>query len=365
MNNRNLLLSFAILFSMVALHVGHLSAQSSETMFLNNLDSNTVDTSAYSRPQDITAYTDTLIPLKIRLFPEYPRPGEKVIAKVEGFETDLPNDIIEWSADGAVLGSGPGKTTITFNAPDVGNTKYITARAIDNRGRSFSATYTITPNTVDLVWETDTYTPPFFEGKALQSSGSKIRLTAFATIYNANLNLYTPSELIYTWRQNNKKITELSGRGRQSVTISNDNVVGPLNVTVDVTSPDDVGYGGRASLNLEVIQPKIVFYEDHPLMGIRYETALPVTTKLSGEEVQIVAEPYYFTADRRNADDLEYSWLINGAQSRGLSNTGSAIVLKGASNANAAANIDVRIRNKTLYMQSARQAISVISSGDQ
>ncbi len=362
--NRNALLSFAIIFCMV-IGASRLHAQSSNPFSGDNMESMDLTPLNSFSNHTMTAFTDPQIALKIELIPPYPRPGEKVIARISGFETDLPNDSIEWSLNGDVVARGAGQTTLSLVAPRAGDTMYILARARETTGREYSAGYPLTPGTVELIWESDTYTPPFFEGKALQTAGSKIRLTALPSISISGEDQIPPSAFMYTWRQGNKVMTALSGIGRQTVTVTNKNLIGPLDITVTVTDPKDSRIGGTGKLSLDVVQPKIVFYEDHPLMGIRYDTALPVTTTLHGEEVQIIAEPFYFTAARRSADDLQYSWLINGTESKDLSNTGSAIVLRGATNAKAAANIDVRVRNKTQYMQSARQAISVISTPEQ
>jgi hypothetical protein len=315
---------------------------------------------------NITAFTNTQTNLTIQTFPQYPRPGDSVVAKVSGLITDLTNDSITWFLNGNPIATGPGKATASFTVGKFGELSHLTAQATDPKtGATYSANYTVSPSTVDLIWETDTYTPPFYEGKALQTAGSKVRLTAFPKITDTYGNLISPNDLIFTWKQGTTVIPDLTGRGRQSVEISNQNVIGPLNVSVTVASVNDPSLGGSASLNLTVSNPKILFYQDHPLMGILYNAALPQSANLGGAEMQIIAEPYYFSAVDRTAPNLDYTWLVNGAKNSDLANTGSAIVLKGSAGSKASASLDVRVKNADVYMQSARGTMSVVSGQSQ
>lgn len=298
--------------------------------------------------------------MTITTFPEFPRPGEKMIVKVEGYSTDISLATITWFVDGTSVKSGPGERTITLTAPSVGGQTRIDVSVVDLKGRSYPASKVIRPGTVDLVWEADTYTPPFYQGKAVQTPGSRVRITAFANILDAKGNPIPPDNLVYSWRQGTKLLHTESGRGKQTITVKNETVVGPLAISVSVSPIDGVS-GGSAKLNLQTAQPEILFYQNHPLLGILYEHALRANTTLVESEANVVAEPYFFSGTSKSGTTLSYSWLINGSPNKNLSDTGSTIVLRGNTEGAAAATIDLRVRHKEIYLQSARQVLTVTS----
>ncbi len=57
--------------------------------------------------------------------------------------------------------------------------------------------------------------------------------------------------------------------------------------------------------------PKILFYEDHPLEGVRYRHALTDVFRVEKESATIVAEPYFFSIINPQDTDIRYEWSLN------------------------------------------------------
>lgn len=308
-------------------------------------------------PADLDRFT-------IKIFPEAPQPGQELRATVEGFATNLGRANITWVVEGRTVADGPNIRSIPLTMGGTGTSISVKAYILNETGRVFIAERTLRPTTVDLVWEANTYTPPFFKGKALQSANSLIRLTAFPVFVDSSGYTLDPGQLVYTWIQGTRTMPKISGKGQRTVTITNTEVLGALDITVRVTSPDG-SFVGIGKAKIPVAQPEVIFYEDHPLLGVRYDHALGKEAVLAGTEESVVAEPYYFSGYQKGSDVLKYSWLVNGVANTGLgADSSSAVVLKGsADGGKSLARIDLRVRHKTLFMQSARQTLSVTSGG--
>src|SRR3989344_8002173 len=55
-----------------------------------------------------------------------------------------------------------------------------------------------TGNTVDLLWEGETYTPTFYAGRSLPSAGSLVRAVAMPNVIQ-NRQRLSSSQLVFKW----------------------------------------------------------------------------------------------------------------------------------------------------------------------
>jgi hypothetical protein len=131
------------------------------------------------------------------------------------------------------------------------------------------------------LWEADTFVPQFYKGKALPTYKSIVKLTA---IPRFNTFASDPALYSYAWTAN--QIQSMGkGLGKQSVLVpmkySGSSV--PVEVTVtDHASGSDPSAttsatqlsSGSAQQRLVAVDPLILFYEDAPLLGIRFDRAL-------------------------------------------------------------------------------------------
>ena len=92
---------------------------------------------------------------------------------------------------------------------------------------------------------------------------------------------------------------------------------GPLLFQESVTSVEvsslDKSIRARKTIVLAPVEPKVVFYEKHPLKGVFYARALENTFSLLKEEFILRAEPFFFSKNALKDRSSGFSWLVNDA----------------------------------------------------
>lgn len=152
--------------------------------------------------------------------------------------------------------------------------------------------------TVDLLWSADTYTPPFYRGRALPTAHSQVTVVAmpnFGAVENLN----------FTWTKDGRNIGSASGRGKNVLVYTSDaaGVANDIRVSVDDTD---------AQLVLPVVAPRLVIYESDALQGINYEQSVDANYNLVAPEATFLAEPYYFSRASVEDNRVEFDWRLNG-----------------------------------------------------
>ncbi len=201
---------------------------------------------------------------------------------------------------------------------------------------------------VDLLWQADTYTPPFYKGRALWSNQSGITFVAVPT------GLGNPSSLNYRWTRNGTVLGSISGVGRNTMKYS-DSILGRAqNVSVDIVSPTQEVLAS-ASVSLRPITPSLLIYENNPLYGFMFHNEATGGYEISDIEVTFSAFPLFFTAAHRGDPMVWYEWRTNtGARE----NANSAIyrVPEGSSGT---AQISAQASTSVMVLQEAAKSFSV------
>ena len=247
--------------------------------------------------------------LSLRTAPEYPRPGENVRLSVLGSLTDLSSSNIKWYANGKIVAQGIGLTEASVAAGSLGSETQIRVEVAG----SDATTGVLRPTEVDLLWESDSYIPPFYRGRALPSAGSAVRLFAIPRLqYSGAQSPVSPEELIYTWKKNNKVIAPASGRGKHTALLEGPALFGTDTVSVEVRTTDG-GLRGFSSVRIASVEPLLVLYENHPLFGVLYHRALKKVDSIPEVEATLSATPYF--APSENPGDLffRYAWRVNNS----------------------------------------------------
>jgi hypothetical protein len=69
----------------------------------------------------------------------------------------------------------------------------------------------------------------------------------------------------------------------------------------------------QKSTSIIMRSPFVLFYEDSPTLGIKYEKSLGSAVDLqNGSEINLVATPYFFSASDVASPEFVYNWTING-----------------------------------------------------
>jgi len=157
---------------------------------------------------------------------------------------------------------------------------------------------------VELLFDSDSYTPPFYRGRALPSAGTNLHLQAIP-------RFGSPRTLTYTWKRNSVVLGSISGIGKSSVTIPAPDLFGTDTISVDVSSQDNTERGG-ASVTISSKDPVLVLYEDQPLFGIRLHRALAPQDSVRDVETTFAAIPYFARTQSPNDSHFSYAWTVNG-----------------------------------------------------
>lgn len=163
----------------------------------------------------------------------------------------------------------------------------------------------------DLLWETNTYTPPWYSGKALPVLQAQVKVAAVPYSMTSGVAI-SPSKLVYDWFLNYKKNINASGPGKRFFVFKiNDYDDQVVNLKVSNQSGEPL-FEKTITLSADRIEPKILFYEENILEGPRCSSAMPNDFQMSGRDLVIRAEPFFFS--KSNLEGLVYEWRMNGEQ---------------------------------------------------
>lgn len=246
-------------------------------------------------------------PLDVTMSPQYPAAGEEVRLRVSSYGIDLNRSAIVWFVDGKEIARNTTETNVTAGA--LGTTKDITVIAEEPDGLIGSGSARIRPTEVDLIWNSDSYAPPYFGGRRLAGSGARIRAEAIVRFVRPNGTTIAPNDIVYSWYRGATRLA--SGRGRTSIQFSGPGVFTTEQLSVTVQSVDGT-YVGHASTRISGVDPTIELYENHPLFGVLYHRALTGTAMTGENEQRITAVPYFAHAPMPSDTSLLYKWTVEG-----------------------------------------------------
>lgn len=151
---------------------------------------------------------------------------------------------------------------------------------------------------VGLVWETDTYTPPLYRGKALYTPGAEIRLVALPP---------DGASYRYSWRVNDSNRRQDSPENTLNLKTSS-----PRYYTVRVIVSDRLGNEvGRKTVRISPAEPAVSIHRLRPESALDYRSpAAASALPLAGGSQELVAVPWFFAG---RPTDLDYRWSRSGA----------------------------------------------------
>lgn len=202
-------------------------------------------------------------------------------------------------------------------------------------------------STVTLVWEADTYVPPFYKGKALYVDGADARILALP-----RADLGDPSSLVYVWKINGRIEDSASGAGRNYFVFRPDVFGGsPLIVAEVYKDTEKVAVG---AVRVPQVEPEVVIYPELPLAGILFGNT---PSNVEGDEITLEAYPLFFSARSKQDPALTYRWNINDERVANPSGNTGRLVLR--SEAGGAVRVDALINNTRRVLEDARGTVSL------
>jgi hypothetical protein len=248
-------------------------------------------------------------PLQMTLEPERPAPHDTVEITLQSFMTDLSTAEIVWVVNDRVVSSG-NERRMSVNAGPAGGSVKVIVRVRAADGATYSKELRLRPAEVTLLWQSEGYAPPFYRGKALAPFEGRVTVVALPLFTRENGAVVNPQELIYSWSENDEPVAELSGVGKNSFVFRGRVPIRPVDVSVVVTSKDKTLVAeARDSLYTE--PPALLFYENHPRYGIRFNRAVRSRVILEEDELKLSAVPFFFETETRDGGTVRYEWALN------------------------------------------------------
>lgn len=239
--------------------------------------------------------------LTIKSTPSNPSPLQKVQLSLSGGDLNLDSANITWSTNNRTIDGGIGKKSIEITAPESGVQGIVIANVQTNNGSNISTSISLTPGSIDLLWESiDSYVPPFYKGKALPATNSNIKITAIPT--NG-----IPNSLNYTWTKDTTVLGSLSGPNKNTIIVKNSEFSNTENIGV-VGSTNS--FNGSASISIPMNPTSVVLYRK--IDGfIDYANAYIESFSTNNPGVIFKVEPFFFSLNNKTINELVYS-IKNG-----------------------------------------------------
>lgn len=294
--------------------------------------------------------------VSISLSPQYPPPQSTARLTLRSSLYDLDSSSVTWTVNGTEVARGDAVTSIDVKTGPLGSKTEVRADVTVADGTA-SAAMTVVPTSVDLLWESDSYIPPFYDGRALPSAGSRVRLVALTHFVRPGGGEVPADQIVFTWTRDSEVLGDLSGRGKSSITVDGPTLFGTETIVVEAASVDG-STAGQALLRIPDTEPRLTLYEDHPLFGVLYHQALGATTFVPKNEMSFIAIPYFASAASGDTG-LQYEWQVNQSPVATNAAHSNEITVNAASSTGLMALINLSLTHASNYFLSVAGSWSV------
>ncbi len=302
--------------------------------------------------QEAHKVTENLTTLTVT--PEVPRAYEEATIRVTNYSTNLAEDRITWTVNGSVVQDQIGGTSITIPMRGIGEETRVVVSVMSRKlGEFFSKELLVNPGDVAILWEANTYTPPFYKGKPLPSYKSTVKLIPFPTLVSKGKNI-SPDQLLYEWKRNYRNVEALSGFGKRSASFETGGGLQEERLKLLVRDPNS-GAQTEREVTIAITEPKLLLYAGSPLFGFRYEEALGKSFLLSNEETTIKGEPYFASKEELEDGSAPLKWSQNG---KSIPSLNQSVTLHKPTTGGSS-RIDASIDNPKRILQSAKSSITI------
>lgn len=242
--------------------------------------------------------------VSIILDPQYPNPGDRVTATIDDYALNSFGSTITWYFDGLSAPGVANTRIVTFTAPAIGKSMDVVVRLTAQNGQALEAKRTITPLYLDLIIEPQTYTPLFYQGRALPTKGSIVFINALLQNSQGPID---PSKYSYNWSLNGKPI---NGGAKMGANWAQITVPYGQSSTISITIQDKGGaIIARKLVAMPSVPIELHFYEISTLLG-QSTRAITSDLILTGQSTTIKSAPYYLDTRAINGN-LVTQWDIN------------------------------------------------------
>jgi hypothetical protein len=300
-------------------------------------------------------YTYAELSATLTLTPENPGPYQKTNITLVSYSFDVDTSYITWTINGKQVRAGLGEKILTATTGAVGQTSAIRVRATLKDGSGVDLDLNLTPQGVDIMWESpESYVPPFYEGRSLPGEGATVRVVALPSMSYKGVAT-DPSQVAYSWFVNNQFMAASSGAGKQSANLRLDYLSDSSVIRVLAR---DVN-GNTATKEITIIPHSAVplFYLTDPAYGIDYSQNLGLRYETTGD-VTLAFVPYFFSNNGTLSTTTSYTWTLNGSPITPTSN--STLTLSPEKNTTGYHTLSVSVENTKRTLQKALGSLTIV-----
>lgn len=296
----------------------------------------------------VSAYAAVLDLITTKTTPRTPGENQDVTVNIESYAVNLNSANIIWYVNKEVQKEGIAEKILTLRTGNFGQKMTIDIIILTAAGEKINKQLVIAPAEIDVLWEAQTYTPPFYKGKALPSFKSLVRVTAIPRYNSLTSN---PSEYYYKWTYNRTQNVG-AALGKNSVVVPAGWSDSQIPIALETNLPG-VEWSGIQNANIHGAEAKVLFYEQAPLLGTQFEHALTKGSTGAGNEFVIRAVPYFFSTDNYQNNQLIYTWKVNGNNAIPGSDPITLTLTKPGKKAEAY-TVSLRVQNPNRILQEGR-----------
>lgn len=289
---------------------------------------------------------------QLTVTPAFVNPGDQISVALEAYSLDLNSARVEWFVNGDRYPTTGSERQIAVRLGEAGEPSTVTAVIVTVDGAEIRLNRTITPASVALVWEADTYTPPLYKGRPLFTSQSTLTLLAIPNLVQNGRQL-SSSEVVYTWEQDGVVLGSKSGRGKNTLTLAGSILSRPEIITVEATSQDG-SVSARKRITVPISNSFVRVYEESPLYGVRFNTRVDDGTVVAAEEITLRAYPFFAPVDHPRA--LNWTWTIGDVETY----TPDITLRNTTTESTGEVSVGVAMRHAELLLHSAQSSIDLI-----
>lgn len=291
----------------------------------------------------------------VSLSPPYPGPYEQVALTASSYAFDIDVALITWKRGNETLLSGVGAKKLTLTTGAGGTTIPITYTITTANGQSVTGSTTISPQSVELLYESkESYVPPFYEGRSLPSEGALVRVSAIALITEGGTRVPS-SNLSYNWYLNGEYLEGASGVGRSSVNVTLDYLTDVNEIKVLIRSPRGITTQETVSVYPHAVMP--LFYAYNDALGTDFSKTFWRRIELTGD-ITLSLEPYYLSNKGNLNSTASYGWYLDGLPVTPQEKT--LLSLRPKENASGVRTLSVIVENTKRVLQRAQSEIEII-----
>ncbi len=304
-------------------------------------------THAQSIPSEVAGLEEQVY---VKVTPQTPGPNEDVEILLEAYGTDLNRAKITWKVNSAIVKTGTGEKKLSIKSGNSGKLTVVTATIQPVGGFEITKRIEIFPGEVDLIWETDTYTPPFYKGKSWFTSQSNITVSAIPNIIEGGVRGGT-ANTIYKWLKNSIVIGNESGYGRKTFKFKDSILLNNEVISVEAESPS--GKKAKSEVVLFERNPQVVLYEENATLGVLFNKAIINNYSFDSEEKNILVYPYFFSTKSKDNSSIKYVWSQNDEEIF-LPEYQSNLLLRNTEGVSGKSKVSVKANSLTNIVQESR-----------